>query len=399
MKLIAVPTLFPVIKRMSALSKALIGALLLTVSGTTAANTAAERWFEIELIVFSPARSVELKEQFDNEVKPIRLSNSFDLVTAKYQPDIKPLLNALTQCEGTEAAQSPLLPAALRNWQQWQPAFYPLLCQSETQPPAWQRTALFPEQLLNTQLPMPDSLPVMLAGKSDLHQPGPYLAPKSAFGLTELATKISRQPNQNLLLHTVWRQAPVTEKRAIPSRWFGGSNFSELVDYWGRDRNQDATDDAAAAAEALFQNEQQDDLFSAIDSLLDQLNAAGKLEALQRHDQQLPQISDSLSNLPDDIWQLDGLFKLHLDHYLFINTDFNLRRSNPDGSIQSINVKQSRRVISGELHYLDHPYLGMIIQIRRFQPPEPEAEPEAEPETSSTTNAVAPLSAPGNTQQ
>lgn len=378
MKLIAVSTLFPATKTMPAVFKTLAGALLLTVSGATAANTAAERWFEVELIVFSPARNTELKEQFDYEVKPIRLSNSFDLVTAKYQPDIKPLLQELTRCDESHPPATRFLPAALRNWQQWQPPYYPLLCLSEAEPAAWQRTALFPEQLLNTQLPMPDSLPVQLAGKSELHQPGPYLAPRTAFALTELASKISRQPNQHLLLHTVWRQAPVTEKLAVPSRWFGGANYSDLVDYWGRDRNQDATDDAAAAAEALFQNEQQDDLFSAIDSLLDQLNAAGKLETLQDQDQQLPQVSDRLSNLPDDIWQLDGLFKLHLDHYLFVNTDFNLRHSLPDDNMQSINVKQSRRVISGELHYLDHPYLGMIIQIRRFQPPEPETTGETD---------------------
>lgn len=389
MKLTAVNTLFPVGSTMQAISKILLGALLLTSSSAAIANSSTqERWFEIELIVFSPARSAELKEQFDNEVKPIRLSNSFDLVTGKYQPDILPLLTALTRCEQQYDAVSRFLPAALRNWQQWQPPYYPLLCLNEPEPAAWQRTALFPEHLLNTQLPMPDRLPVMLAGESELHQPGPYLAPRSAFALTELASKINRQPNQSLLLHTVWRQVPVTEKRAVPSRWFAGANYSSLVDYWGRDRNQDATDNAAAAAVSLFQSEQQDDLFSAIDTLLDQLNAAGKLETMAGQEQQLPQISDSLSNLPDDIWQLDGLFKLHLDHYLFVNTDFNLRRPAPDGSMRSINVKQSRRVISGELHYLDHPYLGMIIQIRRFQPPEPE--PESESEATATTGSAVP---------
>ncbi|WP_019675565.1 CsiV family protein [Arsukibacterium perlucidum] len=392
MKLTVVNTLFPVGSTMQAISKILLSALLLTSSSAAIANSSAqERWFEIELIVFSPARSAELKEQFDYEVKPIRLSNSFDLVTGKYQPDILPLLTALTRCEQPYDAVSLFLPAALRNWQQWQPPYYPLLCLNEPEPAAWQRTTLFPEHLLNTQLPMPDRLPAMLAGESELHHPGPYLAPPSAFALTELASKINRQPNQSLLLHTVWRQVPVTEKQAVPSRWFAGANYSSLVDYWGRDRNQDATDSEAAAAVSLFQSEQQDDLFSAIDTLLDQLNAAGKLETMAGQEQQLPQISDSLSNLPDDIWQLDGLFKLHLDHYLFLNTDFNLRRPAPDSSMQSINVKQSRRVISGELHYLDHPYLGMIIQIRRFQPPEPE--PESEPEATSTTGSAVPTQA------
>ncbi|MBV2128434.1 CsiV family protein [Arsukibacterium indicum] len=355
---------------MSVYLKCVFGAVLLAASNTaTAQSNAAERWFEIELIVFSPARSADLKEQFDNDVTPIRLSNSFDLVTAHYQPQINTLLGTLVRCAETEQISDPLLPAKLRDWQQWQPVYYPLFCLSEQQPAAWQRTSLFPEILLNNELPMPASLPVQLAGKSDNHMPVPYLAPRSAFGLTELAAKINRQPNQTVLLHTVWRQAPVTEKLAVPSRWFAGADYSELVDYWGRDRQQAANDDSSTGL-TLVESPRQDDLFSAIDTLLDQLNAAGKLEALPDQPQVL-RISDSLSNLPDNVWQLDGLFKLHLDHYLFVNTDFNLRRFAADG-MQSINVKQSRRVISGELHYLDHPYLGMIIQIRRFQPPEPE---------------------------
>lgn len=366
----------PVTDTISVLLKSMLAGLTLTFSCyAIASNTAAERWFEIELIVFTPTTGNDLKEQFDGQVTPIRLSNSFDLVTSHYQPDISSLLATLAPCNLPSETATDRLAVAVQNWQQWQPPFSPIFCLSERQPPSWQRVSLFPEYLVNSQLPMPDSLPVQLAAKSDRHQPVPYLAPRSAFALSDLASKISRQPNQTLLLHTVWRQAPVTEKLAVPSRWFGGTNYSELTDYWGQDRNQAATDNAAATATALtiLDNEQQDDVFSAIDTLLDQLNAAGKLEALPDQRQQLPLSGDNLSNLPDRVWQLDGLFKLHLDHYLFVNTDFNLRRFSAAG-LQSINVKQSRRVISGELHYLDHPYLGIILQIRRFQPPEQEAE-------------------------
>lgn len=348
-----------------------LSTLLVVSASVTTNSSAAERWFEVELIVFSHAGSSDLKEQFDNDVTPIRLSNSFDLVSNKYRPDIKPLLQDFEPCAAQQYATSSLLPAALRNWQQWQPPVYPLLCISEEAMPAWQRTSLFPERLLNTQLPMPASLPVQLAGTHHRHQPMPYLAPREAFALTDLATKINRQPNQKVMLHTVWRQAPVTERLAVPSRWFAGENYSSMVDYWGQRRDQATTDAADAAVVSAFQAEQQDDLFSAIDTLLDQLNAAGKLENLVGQEQTISQVSDNLSNLPDDIWQLDGLFKLHLDHYLFVNAEFNLRRPSPEGRMQSINVKQSRRVISGELHYLDHPYLGMVLQIRRYQPPEP----------------------------
>ncbi len=84
-------------------------------------------------------------------------------------------------------------------------------------------------------------------------------------------------------------------------------------------------------------------------------------------------------------WFLEGFFKLHLDHYLYITADFNLLsnilQSNTAQSTSSIdadqeatkliNFSQNRRVISGEIHYFDHPYIGMIVQIRRFDPSKP----------------------------
>jgi hypothetical protein len=36
-----------------------------------------------------------------------------------------------------------------------------------------------------------------------------------------------------------------------------------------------------------------------------------------------------------------------------------------------IRFQQNRRVISGEIHYFDHPYIGMIVQIRKHKRPKP----------------------------
>ena len=46
----------------------------------------------------------------------------------------------------------------------------------------------------------------------------------------------------------------------------------------------------------------------------------------------------------------------------------------PATQAKAIRFKQDRRVISGEVHYFDHPYMGMIVQIRPYTKPEPEAE-------------------------
>jgi len=96
------------------------------------------------------------------------------------------------------------------------------------------------------------------------------------------------------------------------------------------------------------------------------------------------------------------LFRVHLSHYLYITADFNISSltgaelatkklttnnlSQAAGSQSdeqpwhSIPFSQNRRVISGEVHYFDHPYMGMIVQIRRYKKPDPIEELEKENE-------------------
>ncbi len=89
-------------------------------------------------------------------------------------------------------------------------------------------------------------------------------------------------------------------------------------------------------------------------------------------------------NKPIQPWLLDGFFKVHLDHYLYITADFNIAAKTASSSknnqtdalqlLQAINFSQNKRVITGEVHYFDHPYIGMIVQIRRFDPTKPDDE-------------------------
>jgi hypothetical protein len=85
-------------------------------------------------------------------------------------------------------------------------------------------------------------------------------------------------------------------------------------------------------------------------------------------------------------WSIDGFFKVHLNRFLYINTEFTVidpeyqtkqhalnKLNNAEFSEKNevITFKQSRKVITGEIHYFDHPYIGMIVQIRRFDPTKP----------------------------
>jgi hypothetical protein len=327
-----------------------------------------QRWFEVEMLIFSQTPPAPLQEQFGESVTPIKPGRAYDLLTSLLQPQISGLLHALPLCDNTAAASAELsftFPLMQR------------LCIIEPQPLPWQQYSLFEPRYVDNRLPYPSQLPAVITGKGE-HQDRPYLAASDALQLTEIAQRIKRQSGTSLLLHTSWRQAPVTERRAIASRWFGGKNYSAQFDYWGQpvaerdtaipvDVSPLVTADPLASAATVHQS---NEMLVNIELLLQQLAANGQLPA-ETHSP-LPAVNNAdslaLRNLPEQVWQLDGLFKLHLDHYLFVNTEFNLRLPATD-SLQTIYVRQSRRVISGEIHYLDHPYLGIVLQIRRYEPP------------------------------
>jgi hypothetical protein len=101
---------------------------------------------------------------------------------------------------------------------------------------------------------------------------------------------------------------------------------------------------------------------------------------------------------PSQPWLLDGFIKVHLDHFLYVTADFNMATQEavntkkeqaftlvetsaiktsqvvPETKEKVIHFSQDRRIVTGEVHYFDHPYIGMVVQIRRFDPTKPEDE-------------------------
>ncbi|WP_404339834.1 CsiV family protein [Pseudoalteromonas mariniglutinosa] len=65
-------------------------------------------------------------------------------------------------------------------------------------------------------------------------------------------------------------------------------------------------------------------------------------------------------------WELTGLMKIYVRHYLYINADFDISKKLANGDYEKARFSQFKRVISGEIHYFDHPRMGMIVQIRRY---------------------------------
>lgn len=63
--------------------------------------------------------------------------------------------------------------------------------------------------------------------------------------------------------------------------------------------------------------------------------------------------------------RLAGLIRVTRGRFLHLETDLLLRDAN---SAHPYRVKFYRRMRSGELHYVDHPKLGLIIKAERYQP-------------------------------
>lgn len=101
----------------------------------------------------------------------------------------------------------------------------------------------------------------------------------------------------------------------------------------------------------------------------------------------------------------EGLIKISVSRYLHVDLDILLRGANnnlpfntlealPSPTRGSIRFHATRRMRSGELHYIDHPRMGALIMISRVELPEPQPLP-AEAPGISDSEATPPESTTG----
>ena len=356
----------------------MITAVLLCSIPAVQAQSADDPWFEIELIAFERGSLNSTLEKFNDSVTPIAVHRSLDLLKPLYQPDIRALYSALPACQPDQ--QLPLdaelqfgafvaqpwfdeIQLAEQSLRQFNHAFppepllqWPLACR---QAPRVQEGIIAPQLLADNSDQLvagPQVLPVIPALVAPLplaHQNSPYLTDESTFLLKDLAWQLSHRAGHKLLLHTAWRQPLGVKRRSQSLRFFAGQRFSPQFDYQGQAKNP--------AAE-LHAN--QADLQTAIDQTYQQLQ--------QQQQLQQDTASKTVVGLPQQVWQLDGLIQPYNERMLFADTEFNLRQLAPGAGgdkLQTFYVKDNVRLLLGEIHYLDHPRFGLILQIRRFTPP------------------------------
>ncbi len=273
------------------------------------------------------------------------------------------------------------------------------------------------------------SMPTTISNTENLYSKKPYLLNKESLQLHDIVKQLKLSKNFRPLLHLGWRHAPVDKKYAEAYRVYGGDHLNEHYQQAQKDY-QDVVDEALLLEQQVFEQDtaadgsfQRDNIDEARinanqfdESQLDENQLNTKItEKISEIIAQAPSIDESkiaeinaaldnpeqlLNFLPNNKqlnvanppiaplqpWQLDGLFRVHLNHYLYITADFSIinttltqqathaLKSAEPLDIKPIRFQQNKRVISGEIHYFDHPYMGMIVQIRKHK--RPQLEPE-----------------------
>ncbi|WP_206484391.1 CsiV family protein [Thalassotalea sp. G2M2-11] len=264
-----------------------------------------------------------------------------------------------------------------------------------------------------------DAVPKVISDVENLHSDVPYLVNKQSLELSDTVKSLKLSKNFRPLLHLAWRQPVYDLADATPTKIFAGENLQlhfirELAKYQEQrllaaeqeshlatalnqvgynNNNQIVVADALTAKQQLMQKKQQKlaSIFNEIAQIDDAATVISNLgnEATLSLSQVVAEQSALMEPPKEPIqpWYLEGFLNVYLKGvYLNIAADFNImnmtlaeQASNalrPQAQVkpQAIRFAQQRRVISNQVHYFDHPYMGMIVQIRRHQRPEPEPE-------------------------
>jgi len=267
------------------------------------------------------------------------------------------------------------------------------------------------------------NVPLQIDAVEEITNDQTHLLAKASLQLGDVITDLRYSKNFRPLLHMGWRQVARPKKQSVPVKVYAGDNFNadyqKQLKHFNNQREQQlaqllqysnepqALTSTTEQTQALQLQQAQQTRIAEIIANLEHVdeNVDTLLASLDSEDLALRPPATTLTSVasaqpmpPVQKWFIEGFFNIHLKHYLFITADFSILdknlselatanlntiapiNSHPNTKINSpstiqakaIPFKQDRRVISGEVHYFDHPYMGMIVQIRPYSKPEPE---------------------------
>lgn len=279
-----------------------------------------------------------------------------------------------------------------------------------------------------------EKMPVLIDAVEDINSQNTYLLSQESLQLGDVIKDLRYSKDFRPILHMGWRQVARPQKQSIPIKVYAGDNFSA-----DHQKKLNRFEQKQLALKELHSsiNSDVDNLETTPKPGINVIAAAKQLESIKKsriadivaqisqvpedteqlltslnnndlsltidHDDPLINSTEIMPSPPIQDWFIEGLFNVHLKHYLFITADFNIldkslaelattqvstlatgKADTQPVQAKAIRFKQNRRVISGEVHYFDHPYMGMVVQIRPYKKPEPPQGTETELDLTSS---------------
>lgn len=178
--------------------------------------------------------------------------------------------------------------------------------------------------------PIEESVALIAPGESPLEGPGPHafrILPADALILSKTRGHLENGAETTPILHVAWRQPGVPKEEAqwvnlyLPPREGGAARTKGS--FLGMAQRTGVQNTAASGQPALV-----------------------PLDALQE-----PMVFPPV---------LDGTIRVHLARYLHAEVDLVYHRGDVETPFR---LSTSRRMRSGELHYLDHPVFGVLVKV------------------------------------
>lgn len=277
-------------------------------------------WYEVEVYLFE--RPTNVTEHWPASPLTLKTDNAIDLITPQVANDITGVSMALNDC----------------NQNSWGGNSFGLTSSGSS-------NTKTPCQNINSgnTLVLPKHIPVNVVpveGKNPA-RPAAILLEANKAQFDDEISKL-RRLGVEPLLHMTWQQEMRPRRTSQPIHLFAGKNYAEQFQANGMPVSTEAKNNQYGYG----------------------------------------QLTEKATSAP--VWQFDGLLTIYLSHYLYVETQFNLREPEQkalqaDETMQTaatvipylraIPMEQNRRIRSGELHYFDHPRLGMLLQVRKMQQP------------------------------
>jgi len=279
------------------------------------------RWFEIEIIVFKPARESGLNaESWDQKVEFSAKQDRIDFVQPYILQGGLPSSSADLTAQDANAEQASELiadPATDSN-------------QLATQPV---NTSIIDIESLDEEASL-------LSGLNPKNEEKPFrLLKEDLLQLHSVVSSLEKHPDYKMLTHLGWRQPVLGSAQAPSIRIAGGRDFSEQYDYQGNRRIQQEPGEPETDFNPLPQASAiqttdlpQDPANQLVDfgSPSPEMNNGRDIVAAEEEFEDNENLIETITSLP---WvpELDGDIKIYLNRYLHIRTNLMLRR--PDKEV------------------------------------------------------------------